>query len=331
MTTIRSFYRKIDNFFSNGTMDSYHLEGLLYCISPLILALFFLCEVNILNFLISLRLGKISIVIELLLLVGFFIISLIELIFIFLRLTRNIKRKYVLFSFINLYLLLLSLNIVINNLFGILADTINIGILFFNVGVPAIFPFGNMSLIAMLIILASNNMMIIFIPMYISYSLNFFLPQSLQQKSVSIKDKLKRVFFKIVIFIMLFFVSYIFSIINKNNFSSLTIFTTLFSFVCTPKVILRIFSSHENIEKIKISEEIQKKFDVFKMIYYEFIFSWSIVIYFFEIDNSNEKMLLFIIIFSIIVLITVIVSYFTNKNTKKIFSNWIIHQKDTID
>lgn len=73
--------------------------------------------------------------------------------------------------------------------------------------------------------------MVIYIPLFVSYALNFLLPDSQQAKEVSMKKKILRLFLKTVSLALVVGLSIIFSTIDESNFSSITIFTTLFTFM----------------------------------------------------------------------------------------------------
>lgn len=312
------------NKLSDGSMDSYHLKGLLYCLSPLLLILPFFFEIITLSFLSKRSMGTISIFVELALAILFFALSVYISYFFMKQCLKNFKRKYIFYSLLTLYLFLVSITITLNWLFSSLAVFLNISVLFLHVDLPLIYPYNRLENIFKGLFVSFSNMMVVYIPLSISYALNFLLPSSLQTKEISMKKKIIRLFSKVVFLSLVIGLSIIFSVIDESNFSSITIFTTLFTFMCTPKVILRLFSNYKNIEHITISEEILRTFDTLKLFYYEFIFSWSISIYIFKPESSEKKMIIFVIVLFVLMFISIIAKMILSKPNNKAFSKWVV-------
>ncbi|CAD5902922.1 hypothetical protein [Carnobacterium maltaromaticum] len=171
--------------------------------------------------------------------------------------------------------------------------------------------------------------MITLIPIIgISYFLNIIVPKKLQRIDISFKNKLKRVCLKVIYLLVFGIITYIFTIIDKDNFGSVSIFTTLFTFACTPKTCLYIFTNYKNIETKNISEKITKKFEVLKLLYYEFVFSWSISIYIFSPKNQNEKLTIFAITLCSLFLVTMVILGFFKSRQEEFFSSWIIDENN---
>jgi hypothetical protein len=154
--------------------------------------------------------------------------------------------------------------------------------------------------------------------------LNIFLPKSLQSKDIPKKERMKRGFIKFALLSFIIFLTIIFGVINKDNFSSVTIFTTLFTFICTPQMILRVFSNYKNIENLEISEGVLRTFDYIKLLYYECLFSWSISIYIFQAEEPNIKIEIFAISLFFLLIGTLIAKKLLLKFNKKVFSKWIV-------
>lgn len=85
----------------------------------------------------------------------------------------------------------------------------------------------------------------------ISLLMNSFLPGKLQKKEISQKQKFFRIIFKLSIVVIAIILAIIFSIIDKNNFISISLLTILFTFLCISNTILRLFSNQKNVEQIK--------------------------------------------------------------------------------
>jgi hypothetical protein len=316
---------KIKAKMSDGSMDSYHLMGLFYCLCPLLLSFTFLLELFFIKFLIGFSLGKTSLFLELLLFLIFSFLNGCITYYFLKQLKKNFLKKYIIFFFLTLYVGLISFILTLNWICSFFADIYNVLLIFHPSYSPQpIFPYENLQSILELLKISTSNSMIIYIPLSISYMLNLFLPKSLQQKDIPIKKRVIRGIFKMLLLIFLLIVSIVFSKIDKTNFTSITIFTTLFTFMCTPKTILRIFSNYSNIENIKISASINKTFDLYKLLYYEFIFSWSIAIFFFDATDSTTKLVIFAVSLFTLLLLTIITQRLLRKYGTRIFSNWIV-------
>lgn len=311
---------------SDGSMDSYHLIGLFYCICPLLLSLTFLVELFIIKFFNAHSIGIICLFFESALFLVFTSLHIYITYYFFKQLKFNLRKRYIIFCFLILYSGLISLLLTLNWISSILVEIHNILLILFGLthSYSMLFPYGNLNIILRVLGESVYNSMIIYIPLSISYMLNLFLPKSLQQKDIPIKKRVIRGIFKMLLLIFVLIVSIVFSKIDKTNFTSITIFTTLFTFMCTPKTILRIFSNYSNIENIKISASINKAFDLYKLFYYEFIFSWSIAIFFFDAKDSTTKLVIFAASLFTVLLLTIITQRLTQKYGTRIFSNWII-------
>lgn len=317
---------KIKAKMSDGTMDSYHLIGLFYCICPLLLSFTFLVELFILQFLIAHSLGIIYLSFESILFLIFTSLHIYITYYFFKQLKFYLRKRYIIFCFLILYSGLISLVLTLNWISSSLIGVHNILLILFGLthSSSMLLPYRNLNIILELLRVSIFNSIIIYIPLSISYMLNLFLPKSLQQKDIPIKKRVIRGIFKMLVLIFLLNVSIVFSKIDKTNFTSITIFTTLFTFMCTPKTILRIFSNYSNIENIKISASINKTFDLYKLLYYEFIFSWSIAIFFFDAKDSTTKLVIFTVSLFTVLLLTIITQRLLRKYGTRIFSNWIV-------
>lgn len=326
MDRIRSFCQLLRS--KEGSMNYYHIEGLFYCIVPFVLEIVLLLEVRMVNMLIALRLGNVYFLIELII-VSMFLFFYFSILYFCLRsFVKNLKRKYILFSIITLYLTIISAVVFFNSLVSFIEAFYNIFVVFLHVGENIVFPYQNMPIVARMIMINMGNMMLIYLVLATSFFLNTFLPHSLQKKDIPIKSRMIRSLFKLSIIIIILLFTFIFSSINETNFSSITIFTTIFTFMCTPKTILRLFTNYKNIDNIKISELTLKSFDALKMLYYEFIFSWSIAIYFFKENDPAKRFKIFAIIFFGIVFLTIIATIELKKNSDQLFSNWIVTREN---
>jgi len=319
----------INKKMNDGSMDSYHLKGLFYCVSPFIFIGIFLAELKVLSFIINLNLNNrvlivLLILLELLLLILFFMTSFCITRYFFKELLSNFKKKDILYSLMVLYLFLVTSIITLEWFHVFFSEVLNLCAVLLKESSLLVFSYKNIGMILQLLSISMSNMMVIYIPLALSYFLNLILPDSLQQKNVPIKRKIFRGLLKIGACILLFIVSILFSVIDKNNFSSITVFTTLFTFMCTPKVILRLFSNYKNVENLKISSEISRTFDLYKLFYYEFIFSWSVSIYFFDSKTPATKANIFIITLFIFLILTVIFKWIASNPNNKFFSRWIV-------
>lgn len=153
--------------------------------------------------------------------------------------------------------------------------------------------------------------------------LNVFLPEKLQSTELSLKQRLFRMGLKVFYLFLFGNISYIFSIINKENFGTILIFSTLFTFLCTPKIVLRVFTNIDNIERKNISENIYIQFERIKFMFYLIILSWSISIYIFNTQDIEVFFLICLFIFFIMG----VVRGLLEKYSKKLFSSWIVNDK----
>lgn len=325
---IKTLNSKIKNKLLDGSMDSYHYQAILYCLTPLILLLFFALEAFILNLILSNLQSKLLAIFEFISGSIFFVINSYLLIFFVKKIVSSLKSKYILLSFLILQSVLLLLLTTLFWFKAILAELHNILILSFNFDMPFIFPYEAINPVINSLTIVVQNMMIFLLPIAFSFLLNSLLPEPLQKKDVSTKQKLVRMRTKLFILVVALAMSFIFSIIDKNNFGSISILTTLFTFLCTPKTILRLFSNEEHVESKSISDDILIKFDRIKFLYYEFIFAWSISIYIFDSKKTEDKILISAIIFFILLIITLITQTYLKNDKKDLFLKWIVDNED---
>ncbi|MEY2388071.1 hypothetical protein KGN15_013300 (plasmid) [Lactococcus lactis] len=237
---------------------------------------------------------------------------------------KNLLNKYFFFSLLLLIVLIISVLITLNWFSSFMFSISNLLIVIWKIPDSLKFPYKNINILVDIISKSSLAMFTFCVTIWISYMLNFILPKSLQKKDIPIKERVKRGFIKFALLSFIIFLTIIFSVINKDNFSSVTIFTTLFTFICTPQMILRVFSNYKNIEKLEISEGVLRTFDYIKLLYYECLFSWSISIYIFQAQNTETKIEVFAISLFLLMFVTLISQKLIFKFNKQIFSNWIV-------
>lgn len=150
-----------------------------------------------------------------------------------------------------------------------------------------------------------------------------FLPEKLQSTELSLKQRLFRMGLKVFYLFLFGSISYIFSIINKENFGTISIFSTLFTFLCTPKTVLKVFTNIDNLERKNISENIYIQFERIKFMFYLIILSWSISIYIFNTQDIEVFFVICLVIFFIMGFVRGILE----KYSKKLFSSWIVNDK----
>jgi len=208
MDRIRSFCQLLRS--KEGSMNYYHIEGLFYCIVPFVLEIVLLLEVRMVNMLIALRLGNVYFLIELII-VSMFLFFYFSILYFCLRsFVKNLKRKYILFSIITLYLTIISAVVFFNSLVSFIEAFYNIFVVFLHVGENIVFPYQNMPIVARMIMINMGNMMLIYLVLATSFFLNTFLPHSLQKKDIPIKSRMIRSLFKlsiiiIILYLLLFF------------------------------------------------------------------------------------------------------------------------------
>lgn len=329
---IKLLYTKLTTKLSDGSMDSHHYQKIFYCLSPVFLLLLFgILELSIIKLILSFVTSSLSVILELF----FSSIFLLLNIFLFVVYIKNMcsafKRRYLLLAFLIFPTVILLFLTTLFWLNAIIADIHNLLVYTFNLNLPGIFPYEAVAPVTNSLAVIVSLMMIFLLPIATSLLLNSFLPESLQKKDVSVKEKLMRLLRKLFVLSLIFFFSYVFSIIDKNNFGSISILTTLLSFLLTPKTILRLFSSVKDIESKQISEDILIKFDRIKFIYYEFIFSWSISIYIIEPKKTEDRILASAIIFFILLFTTTVIQEFLKRKKKNSFSGWVVDNENGLE
>ncbi|MEG0733089.1 MAG: hypothetical protein RR470_11870 [Vagococcus sp.] len=175
------------------------------------------------------------------------------------------------------------------------------------------------------------NALIFITIVLVSMCLNTIIPNDLQPTNISYKKRIKRGLIKLVILFLFFFIMWIFSVVDKENFGTVSIFTTAFVFVCTPKTILILFSNLKNLNDIKISDEMLKRTEFLKLIYYEIVFSWSVSIYVFKNTKMLDKLNTSLQIFITLAIITILTLFYIKKNHDTIFKNWIVNDPENED
>lgn len=325
---LKSLYLKIKNKLSDGSMDSYHYQELLYCLTPMSLMLFFALEMFILSTIINNFKSTIRIVFELLTGSTFLLLNVYLLIFFIRKIVSFFKRKYILISFLILPTIIILLMTALFWFSVVLADVHNFLVITFNFNIVGIFPYEAIKPVTNTLTTVVQVMMIFFVPISISLLMNSFLPEPLQKKEISQKQKFMRMSIKLSILTIAIILSILFSIINKDNFGSISLLTTLFTFLCTPKTILRLFSNQKNLENKKISDEILTLFDYIKFFYYEFIFAWSISIYIFNPEKTDDRIIIFFITFFILVIPTMAIQLYLKKAKSDFFSKWLVDNEE---
>ncbi|MHC5226889.1 hypothetical protein ACYSNW_01280 [Enterococcus sp. LJL99] len=331
MKKIKSFYNMLKIKLSNDSIDSYHYLGIIYCLTPVFLFIFFTIEMFFLGLTIQYTKYIIRMFLESFLGILFFIFSVRLLIFFVKKVFSYFKNKYYLLCFILFFTILFLLFATFLWFIIVLADVHNFLVFIFNFDTPLIFPYQALEP-TINIFGTILQLMVLFIS-FISLSLlmNSFLPSKLQKKDISQKQKLFRIIFKLSIVVIAIILSIVFSIIDKNNFSSISLLTTLFTFLCTPKTILRLFSNKKNIEKANISEDVTKSFELIKFCYYEFIFSWSISIYIFNPNETQNRIIISFVIFFILIIATKVSQFYLINKKNHIFDKWIVNENSKIN
>lgn len=321
---------KIKNKLQDGSLDSYYYYLFFYLFLPVILFLIWVIEIKYIILLLNYTFFKYNISRLLLTSISIFIIMTFNLWMFYIQLklaNYHRKRKDWLILLALIISVISSLSTLLFWLSAFLADLHNkLSVL---LGVPndIIQPFQNVGIITKYFTSISQFSISFLTIASITFMLNIFLPTSMQIKDVSTKLKFSRFSIKIGIVSFILVMSAIFSIVDKNNFASVSIFTTLFTFACTPQTILRVFSNHKSISSITVSDNVLRTFDIIKVIYYEFILSWSISIYVFNPDKAENKTIIAVIIFLSFFIVTVIVQQILIHKRKETFSSWIIDNK----
>lgn len=325
---LKSLYFKVKNKLSDGSIDSYHYQIIFYCMFPFALLLFLALEVFIFNNILNNFHSTILTVFELFSGVIFFIINIYLLFFFTRKIVSFFKHKYILLL---LSILPTSLFLLIATLFWFSVVLVGIQKIFtltFNFNMPVLSPYVFLKLVANFSTIIAPITILFLLPIAISLSLNSLLPRPLQKKDISTKQKLTRMSIKLSFILIAIFISYIFSIISIETFASISMLTTLFTFICTPKTILRIFSTQKNIEGKKITDDVLTKFEMIKFVYYEFVFAWSISIYIFNPEKTEDRIKIFFISFFILIITSAAIQWYLKKEKSDFFSKWIVDNED---
>ncbi|MFG5432842.1 hypothetical protein ACFJXP_11190 [Enterococcus faecalis] len=327
------YIKKVQTRMMNLSIENGFFKVMIYTVLPLLLTMIFVLEIVIVNWTFRLDNSEIMSLLVFIITILFLFLAIILFVF-FLQLSiKFLKNHYIQLPLLLLPTLISLFMIVLFWLYAVLAYVNNFLWSLLGHVSPSFLkdPYFNMDSVLDALVSISRVMFIIYIPLAISFMLNTLLPEELQVRNISFKQKLYRLFLKFAYLVLIIFITYIFSIIDKENFGTISIFSTLFTFACTPKTILRVFSNIVNIEEKQISEEIYRKFDTAKFLYYEMIFAWSIAIYIVDAKTLNEKVMVFAISFFALIVITIGIKVRFEKHGNKLFSKWIINGEKNIE
>lgn len=157
----------------------------------------------------------------------------------------------------------------------------------------------------------------------VSFLLNLIVPKPLQMVDIPVKKKILRGLIKIGGLAAIIIVGIILLVVNKDNVAIVTAIYGATMFIANPKIIIDVFSNLKNIDNISISSDVTKAFSLFKLILTELYVSWIISIYTFP-NNSINRINMFVILFTIFIVITVSARLYLQSKGKDLFSKWLI-------